>query len=86
MQLRATVCPVALDPAAPYDRALVLAHTPRLQTLPPYMGGLRGHHVSCGFEPRLPAWESSGATTRPAAPDPACLHRRALEPPRVIRL
>jgi hypothetical protein len=65
--LRITTCSVALDPTSLHRRALVLSRIPRLWTLPPYRGGLRRCHTSCGFGARLPAQEGSSVVTRPAA-------------------
>jgi hypothetical protein len=45
--------------------------------LPPYSGGLRRCHEPHGSRPRLPARDSSGATTCPVASEPASLLRRA---------
>jgi hypothetical protein len=60
----------------------------RLRTLPPCSGGLRCCYVSHGSRPRLPARESSGATTCLIAPDPASLWRAEGDPmlPHVTRL
>jgi hypothetical protein len=42
----ASTCHMALDPASLIGRALVLPCASRLQSLPPYSGGLQCYHVS----------------------------------------
>jgi hypothetical protein len=44
----AAMCLTALDPASLLGRVLTLPCTPRLQTPPPWSGGLRRCHVFCG--------------------------------------
>jgi hypothetical protein len=44
----AAMSPMTLDPASLLRRAPVLPHVPRHWTLPPWSGGLRRCHVSCG--------------------------------------
>jgi hypothetical protein len=79
----ATTCPAAPNPASLLKRVLVLPHIPRLWILPPCSGGLRRCHASRGSGSCLPTQEGSGAATRPTAPDPASLLRRALVLPHI---
>jgi hypothetical protein len=69
----AATCPTALNPASLLRRAPTLPHVPQLQILPPYSGGLRRCHVSCGSGSCLLTWEGSSAATCPTALDPASL-------------
>jgi hypothetical protein len=83
MLLHVAMCLVALVPASLLERALALPRVPWLRTRPSYSEGLQCCHVPHGFGPRLSAQEGSGATTCPAAPDPASLHGRAQVLPHV---
>jgi hypothetical protein len=53
----AATYPMASDPASLFRRAPTLPRVPQLWTLPPCLGGLRCHHVFCGFGPYLLAQE-----------------------------
>jgi hypothetical protein len=59
----AATCPLAPDPASLLGRALKLPRIPQLQTLPPYLGGLRRCYVYHGTGPCLPTLKGSGAVT-----------------------
>jgi hypothetical protein len=47
----AAMCPAAPDPASLLERDPVPPRSLRLQTLPPCLGGFRGHDVPHGFGP-----------------------------------
>jgi hypothetical protein len=82
----AGTCATTLDPASLLERDRVLPHVTRLRTPPSLSGGLQCCHVSYGFGPRLPTWESSSADMCHTTLDPISLLKRAPVLPHAPRL
>jgi hypothetical protein len=82
----AATCPAALDLVSLLGEAPTLPRASRFWTPPPCSGRLQRCHVPRGFGPCLPALEGLGATTCPAALDPASLLGMALALPHASQL